>query len=82
MEVAVVLSFPEYLELQKKQVPLSQFFRQSPLGEIDLERDRSPVQALDCSDEKFTSSAGREALVVRPPIKSNGGIEKCRNQSV
>ena len=44
VEVAVVLSFPEYLKLQKQQTPLSQFFQQSPLSELDLERDRSPVR--------------------------------------
>ncbi|HEX6903064.1 MAG TPA: type II toxin-antitoxin system Phd/YefM family antitoxin [Thermoanaerobaculia bacterium] len=44
VEVAVVLSFSEYLKLRKQQTPLSEFFRQSPLGELDLERDRSPVR--------------------------------------
>jgi len=46
VEVAVVLSFPEYLELKKKQIPLSELFRRVPLplGELDLERDRSPVR--------------------------------------
>lgn len=43
-EVAVVLSYPEYLQLKRKQVPLSEFFRRSPLGELDLERDRSPAR--------------------------------------
>ncbi len=42
VEVAVVLSYPEYLKLKKKQVPLSEFFRQSPLADLDLERDGSP----------------------------------------
>jgi len=32
------------LELKKKQIPLSEFFRQSPLREIELERDKSPVR--------------------------------------
>jgi antitoxin Phd len=44
VEVAVVLSFPEYLELKKKQVPLSELFRRAPLGDLDLERDRSPLR--------------------------------------
>ncbi len=44
VEVAVVISLPEYLELKKKQIPLSEFFRRSPLGEIELERDKSPVR--------------------------------------
>jgi len=43
-EVAVVLSYPEYLKLKKRSTPLSEFFRQSPLGEIELERDRSAVR--------------------------------------
>jgi antitoxin Phd len=43
-EVAVVLSFPEYLALKKKQTPLSEFFRRSPLADLDLERDRSPAR--------------------------------------
>lgn len=42
VEVAVVLSYPEYLKLKKKQVPLSELFRKSPLADLDLERDRSP----------------------------------------
>jgi antitoxin Phd len=44
VEVAVVLSFPEYLQLKRKQTPLSEFFRRSPLSELDLERDRSPAR--------------------------------------
>lgn len=44
VEVAVVLSFSEYLKLRKQQTPLSEFFQQSPLGELDLERDRSPAR--------------------------------------
>jgi antitoxin Phd len=43
-EIAVVLSYSEYLQLRKKQTPLSEFFRQSPLEGLDLERDRSPVR--------------------------------------
>lgn len=42
VEVAVVLSYSEYLSLRKKQVSLSEFFRQSPLAELDLERDKTP----------------------------------------
>jgi len=40
-EVAVVLSFDDYRELTKKRVPLSEFFRDSPLEGLDLTRDRS-----------------------------------------
>lgn len=43
-EVAVVLSLSEYRQLKKKQTSLSEFFRQSPLADLDLERDRSPVR--------------------------------------
>lgn len=43
-EVAVVLSLSEYRKLKKKQTSLSEFFRQSPLEDLDLERDRSPAR--------------------------------------
>lgn len=44
-EVAVVLSYEEYLTLRKSRGNLVEFFRSSPLvgAEIDLERDRSPI---------------------------------------
>jgi antitoxin Phd len=47
VEVAVVLSYPEYLKLKKKQTPLSEFFRRSPLAgveDLNLDRDRSPAR--------------------------------------
>lgn len=44
VEVAVVLSLSEYRELKARKPSLSEFFRQSPLGELELERDRSPVR--------------------------------------
>jgi prevent-host-death family protein len=44
IEVAVVLSFSEYQEMKKKQTSLLEFFQRSPLAELDLERDRSPVR--------------------------------------
>lgn len=43
-EVAVVLSYSEYLQLRKKEMSLSEFFRKSPLRDLDLERDRSPAR--------------------------------------
>ena len=43
VEVAVILSLEEYLQLKKKQASLSEFFRQSPLADLDLKRDRSPA---------------------------------------
>ena len=42
IEVAVVISFPEYLELKKTLVPLSSLFRRAPLGDLDLECDQGP----------------------------------------
>jgi antitoxin Phd len=46
VEAAVVLSYAEYRRLQLGQSKLSDFFRQSPLAdvELDLERDRSPLR--------------------------------------
>jgi len=44
VEVAVVLSFPEFLKLRKNQGSLSEFFRKSPLADVDLERDRSAAR--------------------------------------
>ena len=44
VEVAVILSLDEYLQLKKKQTSLSEFFRQSPLADLDLEGDRSPAR--------------------------------------
>lgn len=46
VEVAVVLSVEEYRHLTAAKEKLSDFFRQSPLveAELDLERDKSPVR--------------------------------------
>jgi antitoxin Phd len=46
MEVAVVLSCDEYRKLAASQDKLSDFFRRSPLAEVDIEfsRDPSPVR--------------------------------------
>lgn len=46
VEVAVVLALDEYLQLKRRQMSLSEFFRQSPLADLDLERDRSPVKPV------------------------------------
>lgn len=45
-EAAVVLSFEEYRRLLVSRKKLSDFFRESPLAEVelDLERDKSPVR--------------------------------------
>ena len=44
-EVAVVLSYEEYLTLKKNRTNLAQFFLESPLrdSELDLTRDRRPA---------------------------------------
>jgi len=44
VEVAVVLSFSEYQQMKKGEASLLEFFQRSPLAELDLERDRSPVR--------------------------------------
>jgi prevent-host-death family protein len=44
IEVAVVLSYPEFVKLKKEQGSLSEFFRRSPLGGVDLERDQTPAR--------------------------------------
>jgi antitoxin Phd len=46
-DTAVVLSFAEYRRLSLTQKKLSEFFRDSPLveAELDLTRDRSPVRS-------------------------------------
>jgi prevent-host-death family protein len=45
-EVAVVLSVEEYRNLTITRKKLSDFFRESPLSEedLDLSRDKSPIQ--------------------------------------
>lgn len=45
-EVAVVISYQEYLQLRKPETGLVEFLRHSPLVGInlDLERDRSPAR--------------------------------------
>ncbi|PDW02747.1 type II toxin-antitoxin system Phd/YefM family antitoxin [Candidatus Viridilinea mediisalina] len=46
VEVVIVVSYREYRALTLMQTKLSQFFRESPLAEqeLDLERDPSPVR--------------------------------------
>ena len=45
-KTAVILSFEEYRRLLLSRTKLSQFFRESPLAEVelDLERDKSPLR--------------------------------------
>lgn len=47
VETVVVLSYAEYRRLQLGQSKLSDFFRQSPLvdAELDLVRDQSPQRS-------------------------------------
>ena len=40
--VAAVVSFEEFKKLTQPQTSLSQFFRQSPLHDVELDLDRSP----------------------------------------
>ena len=40
--IAVVLSVDEYQKLKGRTQPLSEFLAQSPLDELDLQRDRDP----------------------------------------
>ena len=40
VETAIVLSYAEYRKLQLAQQPLSEFFRQSPLVDVDLDLTR------------------------------------------
>ena len=46
VEVAIVLSLDEYRRLAASQEKLSEFFKCSPLAEVDinLSRDKSPVR--------------------------------------
>jgi len=46
---AVVLSFEQYQELIRPRTPLSEFFRQSPLRdvELDLERNRDTGREVE-----------------------------------
>lgn len=46
VETVIILSYAEYLKLIATKKKLSEFFRQSPLAEteIDLSRDRSDVR--------------------------------------
>ena len=46
VETVIILSYTEYRKLIASQNKLSEFFRQSPLAEtdIDLSRDRSDVR--------------------------------------
>jgi len=45
-KIAVILSFEEYRRLLGPRPKLTEFFRESPLAEVelDLERDKSPLR--------------------------------------
>jgi prevent-host-death family protein len=49
-EVVVILAYAEYKQMKKAELPLGDFFRQSPLSgaeELDLTRDQSPGRLTD-----------------------------------
>jgi antitoxin Phd len=47
-KAVVVVSYAEYERLRKSQGKLSEFFRASPLGGVELSRDKSlPREGLD-----------------------------------
>lgn len=48
-EVAVVISYPDYIKMRRSKESLSKFFKSSPLtgSGIKLERDKSPVRRLN-----------------------------------
>ena len=47
-KTVVVVSYAEYEKMRKSQGKLSEFFRASPLAEIDLSRDKSlPREGID-----------------------------------
>jgi antitoxin Phd len=47
VEVAVVLSYEEYKRMTATQHSLSEFFRQSPLAQVDLDLTRDESAAWD-----------------------------------
>lgn len=47
VEVAVVLSYTEYRQMMASQKKLSDFFRESPLAEVDLDLTRDKGDARD-----------------------------------
>jgi antitoxin Phd len=46
-KVAVVLSYEDYSAMQRKDVPLVQFFRDSPLQYVTLERHKDYPRGTD-----------------------------------
>jgi antitoxin Phd len=44
VQVAVVLSFDQFKSMKRSKEKLSDFFKQSPLSELVIERDRSPIR--------------------------------------
>jgi len=45
VKVVVVVSYAEYNKMIKQQKKLSDFLHESPLSDIELERDRSPARS-------------------------------------
>jgi prevent-host-death family protein len=46
-EVAVVLSYSDWLSFAQRQVKLTAFFQASPLAGVELERDQSQLRQID-----------------------------------
>jgi antitoxin Phd len=44
LEVAVIISCEKYYEMKKNKIKVSQFFQNSPLANLKIERDQSPVR--------------------------------------
>lgn len=47
IEVAIVLSYTEYQQMMASQKKLSDFFRESPLAEVDLDLSRDQGNGRD-----------------------------------
>ncbi len=47
VEVAVVLSYRDYSKLKWAKQSLSNFFQQSPLADLSIERDKSKLRDID-----------------------------------
>ena len=46
-EVAVVLSYAEYLKVMSSKQKISTFFKESPLAGIKFDRDQSALRKID-----------------------------------
>jgi antitoxin Phd len=46
-EVAVIVSYADWLKLSKQQGKLSEFFQSSPLAPLAFDRDKSQLRNID-----------------------------------